>query len=535
LTDPGATFSLCIDQSVQNVGRGNVYLKPLSNSIIDPNGVWEADFKYTSKWLMNLSEYDFDRVWLGLTISSLIITPDDFIGGDPLITYNELLSATVSFGTSLETFAQNLETSINNNSVNSGWEVYGWTLSHTPGIIDYENSNINTTSMPLSITFSVLSMIIETSNPTSSYFNNQVLSDYGSGYTFPPYGILGTPSFSGLDLWYITQNGLETTTYSLPCIYDIVNNDLLEVRDSDGNVWRGSPEFFIVGISSIFDYPIYSPGRLLSQFTNCVIDSCFINAYDFIGSYAQGCNLKNIILGPNALLGPSITNCNLYGNFQGGPIDEPSKIMDSSISNITSQFTDYDASVICDSVITNGFDAKRTIVMSSNVFAPNFRDDFAIINNLNILTLDFTIIRDNISISDFNFLRSTPNFDFDVMGYGKTFSLIKSDQSGFFQIGYQTPFTATASSDIGVSFYLIQEYPGFTSSLLFTTSVATFSQINFSDSFMIPNLMFSGLYWSVLMAFDTDVSVDKIQFTADGITVIQNHDLGIFNVYIKKL
>ena len=105
--------------------------RPASTSVIDPNGTWEAEFKYTAKWVMNLSEYDFNRVWIGLTMSSLVLTPDDYAADspEPVVTKTELLSASVSFGSTLETFGTNLESSINANTINSGWEVYGWTIS----------------------------------------------------------------------------------------------------------------------------------------------------------------------------------------------------------------------------------------------------------------------------------------------------------------------------------------------------------------------------------------------------------------------
>lgn len=294
--------------------------RPASTSVIDPNGTWEAEFKYTAKWVMNLSEYDFNRVWIGLTMSSLVLTPDDYAADppEPVVTKTELLSASVSFGSTLETFGTNLESSINANTINSGWEVYGWTISGIGQIKDYENVDINTTTTPQSITFSVLSMIIESSNPTSSYSGYFISGNYGSGYTFPPYGILGTSSSSSdqISVWYSLQNGLDPATYSLSCIYDPLTNDLIEVKDAVGNVWRGSIELAGIGVSSIYDYPIYMPGpsAIFTAFMNSNIESCYINEYNFINSLCIGSKLKSIWLGVDAVYGPSIVNSSITGD-----------------------------------------------------------------------------------------------------------------------------------------------------------------------------------------------------------------------------
>jgi hypothetical protein len=375
ITDIGNTFSLCIDPfPVANTGRGNVYVRPASTSIIDPNGVWEADFKYTAKWVLNLSEYDFNRVWQGKTMSSLVLTPDEYMDIPPasVVTKNELLSTTVSFGTTLQNFASNLESSINNNSINSGWEVYGWTISGIPYIIDYENVDINTTSVPQSITFSVLSMIIESSNPTSSYPIHYIAADYGSGYTFPPYGILGTSSVGSDNLltWYNVQNGLEAITYSLPCIYDSLSNDLMEVKDTFGNIWRGSPELAGIGVSSIYDYPIYYPSANLffTCFMNSTIESCYLTEYNFINSSGIGSNLKGIWLGIDATVGPSIVNSSIFGDIQKFLYDGiPYKIMDSAI--LTTKRFSISSSIVHNSTITDGFQTAYSVISGSSIYS----------------------------------------------------------------------------------------------------------------------------------------------------------------------
>lgn len=514
ITNVGNTFSLCIDPNpVVNTGRGNVYVRPASTSIIDPNGVWEAEFKYTAKWVLNLSKYDFDRLWTGQTMNSLVVTPEDVPDGHPIITSTELLSSSVSFGSDLETFAINLESSINGNSISSGWEVYGWTISGLPFITDYDVVDINTTTKPLSATFSLLSMIIETSNPTSSYFGNFIVSDYGSGYTFPPYGILGTPSIKADSApFYSIQNGLDPGTYSLSCIYDPITNDIMEVRDAAGNVWRGSLELSGIGVSSIYDYPIYCPGYFFTAFLNCNIESCYINEYNFIGNQALNSNFKGLWLGVDANFGPSITNSYIVGNIQNFLAEGlPSKIMDCSITSKNN--FNLNSTYICDTNIQDNLTAVYSVIMSSDIQLDSN-------SHQNIYQM---ILRDNIMTSKGDVLRSSPNFK--NADYGKTFSLFKSLEGGFWQFGYQTPLTASASSDIVMSTYLINEQGGFTSSLLFTSSMSLLSQTYSSVDVMLEN---DGSYWGLLVSFDTDVSVDKLNFG-------NGSRLSNFNIFAKKL
>lgn len=532
ITDVGNTYSLCFDQTVViNQGRGNVYVRAMNESMVDPYGVWESEFKYTAKWQMNLSNYDLDRVWNGKTMSSLVITPNNFANSTPVTTKTELLSSTISLSTDLYTLATNLENSINGNSFSSGYYVHSWEITNI-NVQDFETRSINVTSLsPIYASFSLLSLIVESVVPTTIVNQNYVASNFGTGYTFPLYGVIGTSSYasdSG-NRFYWLQSGLDSVTASLPCQYDIYTNNIYEVYDTYGNIWRSGADLYSIGFSSIYDYPIMPPPILagglynLSVFFNSVIDSCYLTPYNTINSSIFYCDLKGIWLLP----GYSYNNSVLYSCYINNTSNSAymnSSLLDSSMfSSRNSLFRD---SIISRSGLT---EISCNSAVISNVYSYNSSKSFS---EKQFSNFERQVVRDLIMQDGLEISRIAP--DFRNTSYGKTFSLYRSGDSGFYEIGYQTPHTATASTNIGMTINLLKyDVSAFTSSVLFTASINSgLSNINTSTQSTFS--IYAG-FWEVLMSFDTEMSPDKINFYSGPYQISSSSDISKFNVYIKKL
>jgi hypothetical protein len=555
LIDVGPTSSFCLNpESVINQGRGNVYLNPLSNSQINPYGTWEANFEYSAKWVMVLSEYEFNRTWLGRTINSMIFSVENPYAEIPEVPVNfvELLSQPVSMTGSLIDFANDLEISINGNSMSSGWHVWGWTISNNL-ILDYDNLDLDAIITDSDkFTFSTLQLLIENSASASLYFGTPISCDYGSGYTYPPFGIVGEPllstDFSGgftnlLTNWFLPQGGLLSTTYSLPCIYDINTNDLIEVQDSWGNIWRGSPELGELGISSIFDYPIYLPSFLpgSSCFNNCKISSSYLNQYNVINSFFVNSDIDLLWLGSDLLSGSSIINSISKSNKIGSlALDgfNKSTFINCFFKKNTGNLMEIKDSIIFNSVIYDNISIYNSIIVNSNIntyISNNSRNslfgednDLFIYNNL--LNYSDMIIRDNMTINMGDEILKT-SYNFNLPSHGKTFSLFKSSMPGHYSIGYQSTDSLSGDIELSIWRYEIDQSATYSQTLMFTASSSDLSNTIGTpvggNIVYIPNNIKS---WGLIMSFSEDVDVDKLTFDNTN----KRFDLSTFHIYVRK-